>query len=112
MTDFVVVVGPGTVFSKREPASLVDTSDIARKILVVEIARSDIHVLEPRDLDLDTMSFVVNDLNHPSISTTRPGGPVVAFADRSVRALKASTPADTLREWLLLRETSDSADKK
>jgi hypothetical protein len=108
MTDFVFVVRSTVPFSERASASFVDNSAGAQEILVVEIARSDIHVLEPRDLDFDTMSFVVNDRNTASISTLRSGDPLVGFVDGKVRPLSISTPPDTLRKWLLVSETRNS----
>jgi hypothetical protein len=52
-------------------------------ILIVEIANSDIHWMEPRDLDFNTMSFTIDDRSRPSISSPHPSGPgAVLFADR------------------------------
>lgn len=58
------------------------TDGLENTILLVEIQNSDIHWMEPRDLDWRTMSFQVNDPRLPSISGPHPAGPVVVFGDR------------------------------
>lgn len=82
LTDYVVIVGPDTVFPGPLTTSLNDFHDgTDNTILVAEIARSDIHWMEPRDLSTDQMSFQVNDPQRPSISSLHPLGPGVIFAD-------------------------------
>jgi hypothetical protein len=82
VTDFVAVTGPGTAFPGAEALSFEDITDGPENtILFVEIANSDIHWMEPRDLDVREMSFVVNNPERPSISSPHPAGPGVVFAD-------------------------------
>lgn len=98
-TDYVVVVGPGTAFPGNQSRSLEEFRDGAENtILVVEIANSEIHWMEPRDLAFDAMSFRVNDPSRPSISSPHPAGPGVVFADRitAVRLRKDLRP-ETLK---------------
>jgi hypothetical protein len=83
MTDYVVIVGPDTVFPGASSTSLNDLQDGPENtILLAEIANSGIHWMEPRDLKTGEMSFVVNDPEKPSISAPHPAGPAVVFADR------------------------------
>lgn len=98
-TSYVVIVGAGTAFPGAKTTKLDDFKDgTENTILVVEIAHSDICWMEPRDLDLATMSLEVNDPSRPRISSTRPKGPYVVFAD-SVHGyhVKRSILPDDLR---------------
>lgn len=81
-TSYVVIVGAGTAFPGAKTTKLTDFKDgVENTILLAEISHSDICWMEPRDLDADTMSLAINDSTHPSISSSRPKGPYVTFAD-------------------------------
>jgi hypothetical protein len=98
-TDYVLIVGKDTAFPGAGTTKLEDIQDGAENtILVAEINNSDIHWMEPRDLDAETMSFLVNDPAKPSISAPHPLGPAVVFADR-IRSyrLSPSTSSNTLK---------------
>jgi len=69
-------------------------------IIVVEIADSDIHWTEPRDLDFDEMNFKINDPSKPSISSHHAHGAMVFYADGSVHFMDESTNPDELRKLL------------
>ena len=98
-TDYVVVVGPDTIFPGNLPTSLSDLHDGPENtILLAEVANSNIHWMEPRDLNADTMSFVVNDAIRPSISSHHTAGPAVVFLDYgSAYRIDASLRSDTLK---------------
>ncbi len=82
-TNYVVITGTGTAFPGAETTTFDDMSDgLENTILIVEIAGSDIHWMEPRDLKFDEMSFIADDPTKPSISSLHPAGPAVLFADR------------------------------
>jgi hypothetical protein len=82
ITDYVVVVGEGTAFPGSRSTSMDDFQDgLEDSILIVEIANSNIHWMEPRDLDFNTMSFTIDDRSRPSISSPHPCGPGALFAD-------------------------------
>lgn len=112
-TSFVAIVGAGTAFPGSQSTILTDFDDGAgQTILLVEVADSGINWLEPRDLDAATMTFAVNDRSQPSISTTRPEGPLVAFAGRDTEpdyrratppALPVDFPPDVLRSLSTIR---------
>jgi hypothetical protein len=98
-TDYVLIVGKGTAFPGAGTTKLADILDgVENTILVAEINNSDIHWMEPRDLDAETMSFLVNDAARPSVSAPHPAGPAVVFADtiKSYR-LSPSLSANTLK---------------
>lgn len=83
MTNYVAVVGPQTAFPGDRSVTFDDFRDgLENTILLVEIANSDIHWMEPRDLNFDEMSFAINDPQRSSISAPHPTGPAVVFADR------------------------------
>lgn len=98
-TDYVVVVGAGTAFPGSRSTSLSEFRDGPENtILLVEIANSDIHWMEPRDLVVDEMSFRVNDPTRPSISSPHPSGPGVEFADQiSPIRLRADVAPEMLK---------------
>ena len=99
LTDYVVIVGDGTPFPGDDVTTFDDFADgMENTILLVEIANSDIHWMEPRDLDAATMSYTLNDPARPSISSPHPWGPAVVFADRiSSYRLQPSIRPETLR---------------
>lgn len=104
-TNTVVIVGPETAFPGAKSTSLSEFEDgTDHTILLAEVANSGIEWLEPRDLEVDTMSFSVNDRTRPSISTTRRNGPYVVFADCiSTHALSESLPPEVVRSLTTIR---------
>ncbi len=99
MTNYVAIVGSGTAFPGGDKSvSLEDITDGPENtILLVEIANSDIHWSEPRDLVFDEMSFKINDPAEPSISSPHADGPNVVFVDGRSHRLSESIPPDILR---------------
>ena len=81
-TNYVVIRGPDTPFPGEETTSFDDFADgLGQTIFIAEIANSSICWLEPRDLDVEEMSFSVNDQTKPSLSSSRRRGPYVVFGD-------------------------------
>lgn len=102
-TDYVAVVGPGTAFPGAEGVSLEEITDGPENtILLVEIAGSDIHWSEPRDLEFDRMSFRINDPSKPSISSPHADGPGVVFADGRYKRLSESIPPEIVKALLTI----------
>ena len=103
MTNYVVVVGDQTAFPGHRTTKLADIEDGAENtILLVEIGNSDIHWMEPRDLDFDTLSFIVNDPHRPGISSPHPCGPGVSFADGAGIRLAESLRPKTLQALITI----------
>lgn len=104
VTNYVAVVGPQTAFPGDRSVTFDDFLDgLENTILLVEIANSDIHWMEPRDLNFDTMSFVTNDPQRPSISAPHANGPAVVFADRiSGYRLDRSLRPETVKAMLTI----------
>ena len=90
VTNVVAITGPGTAFpGSRSTPKAEFTDGLDNTILLAEIADSNINWLEPRDLQVEGMSFAVNDKRKPSISSSRRLGPYVVFGD-SIRAHQVS----------------------
>ena len=97
-TDYVVIVGPETLFPGATMTRLSDITDgSTNTILLAEIANSHIEWMEPRDLRAHEMSFVLNPPVRPGISSHHPSGPAVALADGSVTRLKNPLRPETLQ---------------
>jgi len=101
-TNYVMVVG------QKRRAQVRNTEENPDAIFVVEIADSNIHWTEPRDLNFDEMSFRVNDYSEPSISSRHRHGAMVIYADGRVHFLDESTNPDEL-EYLLTENLDDAS---
>jgi hypothetical protein len=116
-TSYLAVVGSKAAWLGEQPAGAADFPDgMESTILVVEVADSGIHWMEPRDLNYDDMSFKLNDRASRSISShhTKPGeGDLgvwpwtktvpyahVAFADGWAKRIRGDTPPETIRALL------------
>jgi len=84
-TSYVVVVGPGTMFPGEAPVVMRDIRDgLSRTIMVVEIADSGIHWMEPRDLHVVQMAPDINAKAGQGVSSRHGTGAIVLFADGHV----------------------------
>src|SRR5262245_3643318 len=91
-TNIVAIVGDGTAFPGAEWTQLSDFRDGGKHtILLAEYRNTDIHWMEPRDLDASTMSFRFDDPAAPSISSPHRAGPAVVFAD-GIKAYRLHQP--------------------
>jgi Protein of unknown function (DUF1559) len=98
LTSYVAITGPGTAFPGSKATKLGDIHDgPGQTILVSEISNVDIAWSEPRDLDVKTMSWVIDDPSKPSISSPHESGPAVVFADATYRRLKTYHPPEALK---------------
>lgn len=73
--------------------------DTKSGVIVIEIADSDIHWMEPRDVLLSELSMKLNDRSQPSLSSYH-GGACIAHADGSVEVLDEATTEERVRELL------------
>ena len=82
VTNIVAITGPGTAFpGSRTTRKAEFTDGLDNTILLAEIASSNINWMEPKDLQVEEMSFSINDKRKPSISSSRRRGPYVVFGD-------------------------------
>lgn len=103
-TSYVAVVGDSTLWPGAGCMKYEDATDgLGTTLLVVEIADSGIHWMEPRDLELASMPHTINDPAKKGISSRHPGIVAVAFADGRVKVLNAAIPWPTLEALLTAR---------
>jgi hypothetical protein len=102
-THYVVVVGPRTAFPEDRCVALSDiTDDQGNTLLVVEIANSGIHWMEPRDMHVTQMARQVNPPRGQGISSPHPtGGANAVMADGTVKFLDAKSLTPDQIEGLL-----------
>ena len=98
MTSFLMLVGEhafGKPGGYRQRDEITDSLDCT--LVAAETISKNIHWLEPKDFDVESMSFRINDPGNLSISSTHPRGPAVLFADGKVFRVSADIDEKTLR---------------
>jgi hypothetical protein len=91
-TNYVAISGDGTAFPADKTTRFVDFPDgLENTILLAEVADAGIHWMEPRDLQLESISIGQSTANAPAISSPHSRGPIVIFADR-ITAYRLSQP--------------------
>lgn len=83
----------------NRPGSVPPSFDDKSAVIIIEIADSDIHWMEPRDVLLSELSMKINDRSKRSLSSYH-GGACIAHADGSVEILDEATTEERLRELL------------
>lgn len=112
-TNYVAVVGPKTAWPGPEQTKLGDILDGTHKtIILVEIADSDIHWMEPRDLSFEEALRGINPQSGAGISSEHVADNGyfyhdtavvnVAFADGTVRTLREGLPLDKIEALLTI----------
>jgi hypothetical protein len=102
-TSYVAVVGPETIWPGSEIVPLRDVRDgMSNTILLVEVANSGIHWMEPSDLPFSAIQAGINRPQGLGPSSNHPGSIVVAFADGSARSISQSI-SQTVFEALFTR---------
>lgn len=87
-TNYLAITGPGTAWPGEQSVRLDDIKDgPSNTILIVEVPDSDVHWMEPRDLDFAGLEKAVK----------KHGGLRVLFADGRVGFIPASIPRDQLK---------------
>jgi hypothetical protein len=110
-TSYVAVVGHGTAWPGEASTRFADLPDgAANTILVVEVAKSGIHWMEPRDLDFSHIPMAVNQKGSQGISSDHPNVALVVFADGHTTALTSNTPAQIIRRLLSIADGEPIGD--
>ena len=98
ITKFLAVTGPTTPFHGPVNLKFDDLKDgLPYTIMFGEVAESDIRWAEPRDLRLDSMTFVVNGPRKKMGYGSPYGGARVGLMDGAVRTLKNGMSPAVLR---------------
>ncbi|MFO0820421.1 MAG: DUF1559 domain-containing protein [Pirellulales bacterium] len=106
--NYVVVRGEKTAFPKSAPIKLTDIADgLDNTILVVESVTCTPDWTEPRDLDFETMDFIINSAARPSISSFHPSGALVCFADLEVFCITPRVTESELKAMLTIAGGED-----
>jgi prepilin-type processing-associated H-X9-DG protein len=95
-TLYAAITGPGTIFDGPTGSSIASITDGTSNTLMIAETTSGINWTEPRDLDVNQMSFAING-GPTEISSHHPGGAQAAFADGSVHFLSQAVGAQVLR---------------
>lgn len=97
-TNYLAVVGKDTLWPGASARTTKEVTDQhSTTIMVVENSGEKIHWMEPRDLQFDSMSFVVNS---PHGVSSKYLAPAVIMLNNSLRRLEANLPKQVLRALL------------
>ncbi len=100
-TSYMVVVGRGTMFPGAKSTSIADITDgLSNTIMVVEVPASGVSWLEPKDLDVQQLTFQVNGASGNDIGSHHPGGANVLMADGATKFVRDTLPAQYLESLL------------
>jgi hypothetical protein len=110
-TNYVAITGPGTGWPGPNKSSRIkDFKDgLSNSIMVVEIRNSDIHWMEPRDLDISALKLAVNSDGKNSISSRHISGAFVLYGDGSVDFLNEQETESRIRQMVLIAD--EAVDK-
>ena len=101
MTNYVAIVGPETAWTGRGAVTFRDITDgTSNTLLIVEVANSGIHWMEPRDLHVVQMAPTINAKSGQGISSRHMGGAQALLADGSVRFISEQLTPESIRALL------------
>jgi hypothetical protein len=99
----VVLTGPHTAFNGSHPAKFEDFTDgLSNTIIGGEISDSGIHWMEPRDLNVEEMSFKINDKTRIGLRSNHPHHVNVPLGDGSVRGISDSIDPEILKALITI----------
>lgn len=103
LTSYVAIAGPGTAWHGDQPRRDRDFRDgTGFSLVVAEIADSTIHWMEPRDLELNSLSPTINADAATGISSPHRGGAYGLMGNGNPRFLPETLSAVMLRALLTI----------
>jgi prepilin-type processing-associated H-X9-DG protein len=101
-THYMVITGEHTMFNGGQgtPLASVSAQDGTANTLLVVEATDGVNWMEPRDLNLDEMSFIINDPAGNAIGSHHPGGANISTADGAVRFISQQIDEKVLRNMI------------
>ena len=100
-TNYVAVVGPETMWPDGKATKCSDIKDgTSSTLMVVEVANSGIHWMEPRDLHIVQMPMAISPPRGQGISSAHPHVALGLYADGHTYPLTNTTPPNILRALL------------
>jgi prepilin-type processing-associated H-X9-DG protein len=98
MTNYVAIVGKGTMWSAPRSMDIADLKDgTSNTLMIVEIAHSDIHWMEPRDLPVEELAAWLDPKHKPQLLGNHVEGGMVAYADGHVEMLSRDVTIERLK---------------
>jgi prepilin-type processing-associated H-X9-DG protein len=97
-TNYVAIVGPGTAWPEGGQLRFPDIKDgTVNTLMIVEIADSDIHWMEPRDLPVEELAAWLDPKHKPRLLGNHIEGGMVAYADGHVELLSREVTIKRLK---------------
>ena len=108
ITNYLAIVGKDTMWPPDGKRTRFDiTGGTSNTILIAENLGRNVHWMEPRDLDIETMSFA---FNHPHGLSSWHDYPAAVMADDSVRGFHDGYTPESLRAMLTITRKEAVAD--
>ena len=101
-TDILAVTGPGTTFFEFGEGRDRDLQEIEPDAILLVECKSDIHWIEPRDIDVRSVLNSTKNTGLGFLEGNYPNGFLIAFADGAVWFVKNTVPSTDLNKFLTI----------
>ena len=109
-TSYVLVTGPGTVWDGDKPRALEGIRYPEQTLIMIEVADSDIHWAEPKDLRIDAIDPSFLD-EEGKLKSNHSGGAVGTFADGHTEFISEEDIPKALQEWSQVKQEKWEREK-